>query len=29
VRRNPAEWVWWHRRWRRPPQQHLDLDRDV
>ena len=29
VRRNPAEWVWWHRRWRRPPQNHLDLDRDV
>lgn len=29
VRRNPAEWVWWHRRWRRAPQEHLDLDRDV
>jgi Kdo2-lipid IVA lauroyltransferase/acyltransferase len=26
VRRNPAEWVWWHRRWRRPPVAHLDLD---
>jgi KDO2-lipid IV(A) lauroyltransferase len=29
VRRNPAEWVWWHRRWRRQPQPLLDLDRDV
>lgn len=29
VRRNPAEWVWWHRRWRRRPQPHLDLDQDV
>jgi KDO2-lipid IV(A) lauroyltransferase len=29
VRRNPAEWVWWHRRWRRRTQPHLDLDRDV
>jgi Kdo2-lipid IVA lauroyltransferase/acyltransferase len=26
IRRNPAEWVWWHRRWRRPPVAHLDLD---
>jgi KDO2-lipid IV(A) lauroyltransferase len=26
IRKNPAEWVWWHRRWRRPPQPHLDLD---
>jgi KDO2-lipid IV(A) lauroyltransferase len=23
---NPAEWVWWHRRWRNPPKPHLDLD---
>jgi KDO2-lipid IV(A) lauroyltransferase len=29
VRRNPAEWVWWHRRWRRRPQAHLDLDMPV
>jgi KDO2-lipid IV(A) lauroyltransferase len=29
VRRNPAEWVWWHRRWRRRPQPQLDLDQDV
>lgn len=29
VRRNPAEWVWWHRRWRRQPQARLDLDTDV
>lgn len=28
IRKNPAEWVWWHRRWRRPPLAHLDLDRD-
>ena len=28
IRRNPAEWVWWHRRWRRAPLPHLDLDRD-
>jgi Kdo2-lipid IVA lauroyltransferase/acyltransferase len=26
IRRNPAEWVWWHRRWRRPPVAHLDMD---
>ena len=26
IRRNPAEWVWWHRRWRRPPLAHLDMD---
>lgn len=26
IRRNPAEWVWWHRRWRRSPQPGLDLD---
>jgi KDO2-lipid IV(A) lauroyltransferase len=29
IRRNPAEWVWWHRRWRRQPLPHLDLDRDI
>jgi KDO2-lipid IV(A) lauroyltransferase len=29
VRRNPAEWVWWHRRWRRAPQSNLDLDGNV
>jgi KDO2-lipid IV(A) lauroyltransferase len=28
IRRNPAEWVWWHQRWRRAPLPHLDLDRD-
>jgi len=28
IRENPAEWVWWHRRWRRAPMAHLDLDRD-
>jgi len=28
IRRNPAEWVWWHRRWRRAPQPHLDMDED-
>jgi len=26
IERNPAEWVWWHRRWRRSPQPELDLD---
>jgi len=26
IRSNPAEWVWWHRRWRRPPLPRLDLD---
>ncbi len=26
VRRNPAEWVWWHRRWRHGPQAGLDVD---
>lgn len=29
IRRNPAEWVWWHRRWRRQPLPHLELDRDI
>jgi len=28
IRRNPAEWVWWHRRWRRAPLPHLEPDRD-
>ena len=26
IRANPTEWVWWHRRWRRPPVPRLDLD---
>jgi KDO2-lipid IV(A) lauroyltransferase len=26
IRKNPAEWVWWHRRWRRPPRPRLDMD---
>ena len=26
IRSNPAEWVWWHRRWRRAPVPQLDLD---
>jgi len=26
IRKNPAEWVWWHRRWRRRSLAHLDLD---
>lgn len=26
IERNPAEWVWWHRRWRRTPHVGLDLD---
>lgn len=26
IRANPAEWVWWHRRWRRSPVPRLDLD---
>jgi KDO2-lipid IV(A) lauroyltransferase len=26
IRRNPAEWVWWHKRWRRKPVPDLDLD---
>jgi Kdo2-lipid IVA lauroyltransferase/acyltransferase len=29
VRRNPAEWVWWHRRWRRGPIPRLDLDSEI
>jgi Kdo2-lipid IVA lauroyltransferase/acyltransferase len=28
IRRNPTEWNWWHRRWRRGPVPHLDLDAD-
>ena len=28
VRQNPAEWVWWHKRWRRKPVPRLDLDAD-
>ena len=26
IRRNPSEWNWWHRRWRRRPIPGLDLD---
>jgi KDO2-lipid IV(A) lauroyltransferase len=26
IRANPAEWVWWHRRWRHGPIAGLDLD---
>lgn len=29
IRRNPAEWVWWHRHWLRPPVPRLDLDRKL
>ncbi len=29
IRRNPAEWVWWHRRWRRAPQPNLDPDATI
>jgi len=29
IRENPAEWVWWHRRWRRPPVPRLDLDAEI
>lgn len=29
IRRNPAEWVWWHRRWRRGPIARLDLDAEA
>jgi len=25
IRKNPAEWVWWHRRWRRAPVVRVDL----
>lgn len=29
IRQNPAEWVWWHRRWRRRPVPRLDLDSEI
>jgi KDO2-lipid IV(A) lauroyltransferase len=29
IRANPAEWVWWHQRWRRKPIPKLDLDYDI
>jgi len=29
IRANPAEWVWWHRRWRHPALSQLDLDHDL
>jgi len=29
ILRNPAEWVWWHRRWRHSPRPRVDLDADV
>ena len=29
VRDNPAEWVWWHRRWRHAPMPRLDLDSEI
>lgn len=29
IRENPAEWVWWHQRWRRKPVPRLDLDGDI
>jgi len=29
IRKNPTEWVWWHRRWRRPPVPRLDLDVEI
>lgn len=29
IRKNPAEWVWWHRRWRRAPIARLDLDPEI
>jgi len=28
IRKNPAEWAWWQRRWRREPLPHLELGRD-
>jgi KDO2-lipid IV(A) lauroyltransferase len=24
IRRNPAQWVWWHRRWRRRPPEEIE-----
>jgi KDO2-lipid IV(A) lauroyltransferase len=29
IRKNSAEWVWWHRRWHRAPIRDLDLDREL
>ncbi len=29
IRQNPAEWVWWHKRWRRRPVPRLDLDTEI
>ena len=29
IRKNPAEWVWWTPRWRRPPVPRLDLDGEI
>jgi KDO2-lipid IV(A) lauroyltransferase len=29
IRANPAEWVWWHRRWRRAPIARLDPNADL
>lgn len=29
IRQNPAEWVWWHKRWRRQPVPRLDLDTEI
>lgn len=29
IRMNPAEWVWWHKRWRRAPVPKLDLDAEI
>ncbi|OFV87506.1 MAG: hypothetical protein A3J75_08750 [Acidobacteria bacterium RBG_16_68_9] len=29
IRTNPAEWIWWHRRWRYAPDPRLDLDAEV
>lgn len=29
IRQNPAEWVWWHKRWRRRPVANLDLDAEI
>jgi len=29
IRHNPSEWVWWHRRWRRSPVPHLDVDQEI
>lgn len=26
IRQSPADWVWWHRRWRRGPVAKLDVD---